>query len=209
MGARAGQSRATRPPADPAALCSIQYPNFSLLRGLSGVCLNYSDMNSHSENVHSFERSSTSDFCLWCAGLILSTLPSLMRFLFQRVALCPGFDRVKCAGDSFCYHVYPFICLSFESSPAHNEDAAGRPLGAALPAKSAFSGRRDGDVLAGSCSARNFDFCVAKHPNGERAFEETPSNHGGLGRYQGVISSHENLGGNKAKLGLAWQSCVS
>lgn len=61
-------------------------------------------------------------------------------------------------------------------------------------------------MLAGSCSTRNFDFCVAKHPNGEKAFEKSP---GGLGRYQGVISSHGNLGGNKAKSGLAWQSCVS
>lgn len=72
-----------------------------------------------------------------------------------------------------------------------------------------FSGRRDGDVLAGSCGTRNFDFCVAKHLNGERALEEPPSHRGGLGRHRGVISSHGNLGGNKAKLGLAWQSCVS
>lgn len=143
-------------------------------------------------------------------GLILSTLPSLMRFLFQRAALCPGFDGVKCAGDSFCYHVYPFICCPLKAPRlSHNEDAAGRPLGATLPAKSAFQGRRDGDVLAGSCSTRNFDFCVAEHPNGEKAFEKTPSHQGRLGRYQGVIKSHGKLGGNKAKLGLAWQTCVS
>lgn len=57
-----------RPPTGSTVLYSIQYPNFSLLRGLSGACLNYPDMNSHSENVHSFERSSTSDSCTWYAG---------------------------------------------------------------------------------------------------------------------------------------------
>lgn len=54
----------TRPPGDCNELYSIQYKKFSLLRGLSGVCLNYFDRNSQSENVHSFERSRKSDFCI-------------------------------------------------------------------------------------------------------------------------------------------------
>lgn len=78
-----------RPPADPAALCPIQYPNFRLLRGLSGVCLNYSDMNSHSENVHSFERSSTSDFCLWYAGAYPFNSPFLNEILVSKSRAVP------------------------------------------------------------------------------------------------------------------------
>lgn len=84
LGARARPSKETRPPADHASLCSILYPNFSLLRGLSGVCLNYSDMNSQSENVHSFERSSTSDFCVWYAGAYPFNSPFLNEILVSK-----------------------------------------------------------------------------------------------------------------------------
>lgn len=118
-------------------------------------------------------------------GLILSTLPSLMRFLFQRVALCPGFDGVKCAGDSFCYHVYSFICLSFESSLAHNKDAAGRPLGAALPAKWAFFGAERWRCASGELRHQEFWFLRGKASKWREGLGGAPQSPWGAGQASG------------------------
>lgn len=60
-------------------------------------------MNSQSENVHSFERSSTSDFCIWYAGAYPFNSPFLNEILLSKCrAARTGFDEVKCSGDSFC-----------------------------------------------------------------------------------------------------------
>lgn len=87
------------PPADHAALYSIQYPNFSLLSELAGVCLNYPDMRSQSENVYSLERSSPSDSCIWYAGASPFNSPFLNEILVSECrAAGAGFDKVKCGG---------------------------------------------------------------------------------------------------------------
>lgn len=61
-------------------------------------------------------------------------------------------------------------------------------------------------MLAGSCSTRNFDFCVAEHPNGEKAFEKTPSHSGG---WAGIrVSSAPTESSEEIKPSWAWHGRV-
>lgn len=65
--------------------------------------MNYSDMNSQSENVHSFERSSTSDFCIWYAGASPFNSASLNEILVSKCCLArSGSAEVKCGEGGFC-----------------------------------------------------------------------------------------------------------